>query len=173
MVNKCPIKLSSIKPVIIEKVEEKRPTSITHHEVINNSSFLKTTAITLTSAAGDITSDALAVSISDALSVKAPSVNLSTLIVDTTGANNIIVPANADKQTWVYVKHTGTTDGSTTTTQHVDVELTGDVAVGTLKAGEFFWFPFCGNGGSTGVQLQSVSGNVQVEYAYWSDSTAQ
>ena len=45
VVNKCPIKLSSIKPVIMEKVEDKRPNSITHHEVINNSSFLKITAI--------------------------------------------------------------------------------------------------------------------------------
>jgi len=128
---------------------------------------------TLTLTSTDATTDKLSLSITDTLTIKAPFVGPANVIVDTTGANNIIVPANADKQTWVYVKHTGTTDGSTTTTQHVDVELTGDVAVGTLKAGEFFWFPFCGNGGSTGVQLQSVSGNVQVEYAYWSDSTAQ
>ena len=132
-----------------------------------------TPTLTLTSAAGDITSDALAVSVTDALTVKAPSVNLSALVVDTTGANNIIVPANADKQTWVFVRHTGTTNGSTTTTNHCDVEITGDVAVGTLKPGEWFWFPFCGNGGSKGVQLQAVGSSVQVEYGYWSDSTAQ
>ena len=128
---------------------------------------------TLTLVSTDASSDILSFTITDQLTTKAPSVGLSTVIVDTTGANNIIVPANADKQTWVYVKHTGTTDGSSSTTAHVDVELTGDVAVGTLKPGEFFWFPFCGNGGSTGVQLQSVSGSIQVEYAYYSDSTAQ
>jgi hypothetical protein len=53
VVNKCPIKLSSIKPVIMEKVEEKRPNSITHHEVINNSFFLKITAIKSNNTADD------------------------------------------------------------------------------------------------------------------------
>ena len=128
---------------------------------------------TLTLSSSDATTDLLNFSIVDNLTVKAPSQGLSTTIVDTTGANNIIVPANADKQTWVFVRHTGTTDGSTTTAAHCDVELTGDVAVGTLKPGEFFFFPFCGNGGSTGVQLQSVSGSIQMEFGYWSDSTAQ
>tara|TARA_R110002012_G_scaffold14508_2_gene59737 strand:- start:273 stop:677 length:405 start_codon:yes stop_codon:yes gene_type:complete len=128
---------------------------------------------TLTLYSSDNTSDQLSFSISDQLTVVAPSVNLSNIIVDTTGANNIIVPANDNKQSWVYVKHTGTTDGSTTTAAHCDIEITGDVAVGTLKPGEFFWFPFCGNGASKGVQLQSVSGSIQMEYGYWSDSTAQ
>ena len=44
VVNKWPIRLSSINPVIIAKTEEKRAKSITHHEVINNSLFLKTIA---------------------------------------------------------------------------------------------------------------------------------
>ena len=118
-------------------------------------------------------SDTIDFSVTDSLTVKAPSRSLSTIIVDTTGANNIIVPANDNKQTWVFVRHTGTTDGSTGTAAHVDIELTGNVAIGTLKANEWFWFPHCGNGGSTGIQLQSVSGSVQVEYGYWSDSTAQ
>ena len=128
---------------------------------------------TLTLSSTDATVDALSFSITDSLTTKAPSQGLSTLVVDNTGANNIIVPANDNKQTWLFVRHTGTTDGSTTTVQHCDVELTGDVAVGTLKPGEFFWFPFCGNGSSVGVQLQSVSGSIQMEYGYWSDSTAQ
>ena len=128
---------------------------------------------TLTLSSLDATSDTLNFSISDELTTKAPSVSLSTVIVDNTGANNIIVPANDNKQTWLFVRHTGTTNGTTATTQHCDIELTGDVAIGTLKPGEFFWFPHCGNGGSTGIQLQSVSGSIQMEYGYWSDSTAQ
>ena len=118
-------------------------------------------------------SDTINFSVTDSLTVKAPSRSLSTIIADTTGANNIIVAANADKQTWVFVRHTGTSDGSSSTAAHVDIELTGDVAVGTLKANEWFFFPFCGNGGSTGVQLSAVGSVVQCEYAYWSDSTAQ
>ena len=128
---------------------------------------------TLTISSSDATSDMLSFSVVDNLTIKAPSQSLSQVVVDTTGANNIIVPANDNKQTWLYVKHTGTTDGSSSTIAHVDVELTGDVAVGTLKPNEFFWFPFCGNGSSVGVQLQAVSGSIQVEYGYWSDSTAQ
>ena len=118
-------------------------------------------------------SDEISFSVTDELTVKAPSSSLTTIIADTTGANNIIVAANADKQTWLFVRHTGTSDGSSTTSAHCDIELTGDVAVGTLKSGEWFFFPFCGNGGSTGVQLQAVGSAVQLEYAYWSDNTAQ
>ena len=73
----------------------------------------------------------------------------------------------------MFVRHTGTSDGSASTSAHCDIELTGDVAVGTLKSGEWFFFPFCGNGASVGVQLQAVGSAVQLEYAYWSDSTGQ
>ena len=118
-------------------------------------------------------SDVINFSVTDSLTVKAPSSSLTTIIADTTGANNIIVAANADKQTWLFVRHTGTSDGSASTSAHCDIELTGDVAVGTLKSGEWFFFPFCGNGASVGVQLQAVGSAVQCEYAYWSDSTAQ
>ena len=128
---------------------------------------------TLSLKSTDVFSDEINFSVTDSLTVKAPSLSLSTIVATTTGANNIIVPANADKQTWLFVRHTGTTDGTTSTVAHVDIELTGDVAVGTLKANEWLWFPFCGNGGSTGVQLSAVGSVVQCEYAYWSDSTAQ
>ena len=118
-------------------------------------------------------SDEISFSVTDSLTVKAPSSSLTTIIADTTGANNIIVAANDNKQTWLFVRHTGTSDGSASTSAHCDIELTGDVAVGTLKPGEWIFFPFCGNGGSVGVQLQAVGSAVQCEYAYWSDSTAQ
>jgi len=118
-------------------------------------------------------SDTINFSVTDELTVTAPSRSLSTIIADTTGANNIIVAANDNKQTWLFVRHTGTSDGSSTTSAHCDIELTGDVAVGTLKSGEWFFFPFCGNGASKGVQLQAVGSAVQLEYAYWSDSTGQ
>ena len=41
-------------------------------------------------------SDSLSLTATDTLVIKSPSVGLSRLIIDTTGANNIIVPANAD-----------------------------------------------------------------------------
>ena len=118
-------------------------------------------------------SDEISFSVTDSLTVTAPSSSLSTIVVDTTGANNIIVAANDNKQTWLFVRHTGTSDGSSSTSAHCDIEITGDVAVGTLKPNEWFFFPFCGNGASKGVQLQAVGSAVQCEYAYWSDSTGQ
>ena len=129
---------------------------------------------TLTLSSTDAFTDIENFSISDTLTTKAPSQSLSKIVVDTTGANNIIVTANDDKQTWVFIKHTGkAADGTTDTSNHCDVELTGDTAVGTLKPGEFCFFPFCGNGASVGVQLQAVSASVTMEYAFWSDNTAQ
>ena len=119
-------------------------------------------------------SDTVNFSVTDSLTVIAPSSSLSTIVVDTTGANNIIVAANDNKQTWVFIRHTGyAADGTTSTANHCDIEITGDVAAGTLKPGEFCFFPFCGNGASKGVQLQAVSASVTMEYAYWSDNTAQ
>ena len=129
---------------------------------------------TLTLNSTDAFSDVVNFSVTDTLTTKAPSQSLTKIVADTTGANNIIVTANDDKQTWVFIKHTGfAADGTTSTANHCDVELTGNTAVGTLKPGEFCFFPFCGNGSSVGVQLQAVSASVTMEYAYWSDSTAQ
>jgi len=129
---------------------------------------------TLTLKSTDAFSDVLNFTVTDDLITKAPSQSLSTIVVDTTGANNIIVTANDNKQSWVFIRHTGfAADGTTSTSNHCDVELTGNTAVGTLKPGEFCFFPFCGNGSSVGVQLQAVSASVTMEYAYWSDNTAQ
>jgi hypothetical protein len=113
-------------------------------------------------------SDTVNFSITDSLTVTAPAQSLSTIVVDTTGANNIIVPA-ADAKVYTFIRHTGTTDGSTGTSQLLKVETTGDVQFGSLKAGEFMFLPHY-SGGSTGVQLESASGSIQVEYAYWTVS---
>ena len=113
-------------------------------------------------------SDTINFSITDDLTVTAPAQSLSTIVVDTTGANNIIVPA-ANAKVYTFIRHTGTTDGSTGTSQLLKVETTGDVQFGSLKAEEFMFLPHY-SGGSTGVQLESASGNIQVEYAYWTVS---
>ena len=113
-------------------------------------------------------SNELNFSVTDSLTVTAPAQSLSTAIVTTTGANNIIVAA-ADAKVYTFIRHTGTTDGSTGTSQLLKVETTGDVQFGSLKAGEWMFLPHY-SGGSTGVQLESASGNIQVEYAYWTVS---
>ena len=121
---------------------------------------------TLTLTSSDVTSDELNFSVTDSLTVTAPSQSLSMEIVTTTGGNHIIVPA-ATAIAYLFVRHTGTTDGSTGTAQLLDIEDTADVAFARLGAGEWCFFPYNKAGGSVGVQLQSASGNIQAEYAFW------
>jgi len=110
-------------------------------------------------------SDVLNFSISDDLTTTATSQGLTTIGVTTTGANNIIQSATDGQTRYVFVKNTGTTDGSTGTSATVNVELTGDVVFGKLSSGEFCFLPVGGH--SAGVQLQSSSGTVQCEYAFF------
>ena len=122
-----------------------------------------TAKLTLTSS--DISSDSLNVAVTDALTVGFPANGVSQASVTTTGANNIIQPATDGQTYYVYVKHTGTSDGSASTTETLNLELTGDVVFGKLAAGEFCFLPVGGH--SLGVQLQASSGTIVAEYAYF------
>ena len=123
---------------------------------------------TLTLVSTDATSDKLSFSVTDSLTIKAPSHSLSTHIATATGGDNIIVPLTGGTITYFYCRHTGTTDGSTTTTQLVDVEETGDAAFARLGAGEWLFLPFCHHAGNVGIQFQVAhASNVQMEYAFW------
>ena len=123
---------------------------------------------TLTLASTDATSDTLSFSVADSLTVIAPSVGLSKINATSTGNASIIVPAGT-AVAYLYVKHTGTTDGSTATAQVVDLEITDDnTAFARLGAGEFLFMPFNHAGESVGVQLQvNHSSVVQMEYAFF------
>ena len=121
---------------------------------------------TLTITSPDASADeTLSLSVTDSLTTGQVFKGISRAIVSTTGANNIIQPATDGQTYYVYVKHTGTSDGSTAVTTTLNVELTGDVVFGKLAAGEFCFVPVGGH--SLGVQLQSSSGNIVAEYAYW------
>tara|TARA_R110000824_G_scaffold45326_1_gene131154 strand:- start:45 stop:437 length:393 start_codon:yes stop_codon:yes gene_type:complete len=112
-------------------------------------------------------SDEISFSVTDSLTVKAPSSSLSTIIADGTGANNIIVPAAVDI-VYLFVRHTGfAADGTTGSTVLVDVEETGDAAFARLGAGEWLFMPFNHHAGNVGIQLQSTGASVTLEYAYW------
>jgi len=125
-----------------------------------------TPKLTLTST--DATSDELKFTVTDSLTVTAPHNGLSQMIADQTGANNIVVPATGGTITYFYCRHTGTTDGVTTTAQLVDVEETGDAAFARLGAGEWLFLPFCHHGGDVGIQFQVAhASSVLMEYAYW------
>ena len=120
---------------------------------------------TLSLTSTDITSDLLSFSVTDSLSVTAPQIGLAKTSVSTTGANNIIQPATDGQTYYVYVKHTGVDASGTAVTTTLNIELTGDVIIGKLAAGEFMWMPVGGH--SLGVQLQASSGTIIAEYAYF------
>ena len=101
----------------------------------------------------------------DQLSVTAPHIGLAKIAVTTVGANNIIQPATDGQTYYVYVKHTGVDASGSTVTTTCNVELTGDVVIGKLAAGEFMFMPVGGH--SLGVQLQASSGTIVAEYAYF------
>ena len=122
-----------------------------------------TPTLTLTSA--DATTDQLSFSVTDSLSVTAPHIGLAKISVSTTGANNIIQPATDGQTYYVYVKHTGLDASGSAVTTTMNIELTGDVVIGKLAAGEFMWMPVGGH--SLGVQLQASSGTIVAEYAYF------
>ena len=128
-----------------------------------------TPTITLTST--DATIDQLAFSVTDSLSVTSPLQSMSKVIATGTGGDNIVVPLTGGTITYFYCRHTGTTDGTTATTQLVDVEETGDAAFARLGPGEFMFLPFCHHAGNVGIQFQVAhASNVQMEYAFWTKS---
>ena len=120
---------------------------------------------TLTLTSTDATSDQLAFSVTDSLSVTAPHIGLAKISVTTTGANNIIQPATDGQTYYVYVRHTGVDASGSDVTTTCNIELTGDVVIGKLAAGEFMFMPVGGH--SLGVQLQASSGTIVAEYAYF------
>ena len=122
---------------------------------------------TLTLTSTDATSDALSFSVTDSLTVAAPSRSLSLETVTATGGNHIIVPAGT-AVAYLFVRHSGTTDGSTSTAQMVDLENTDNEAFARLAAGEWLFMPFNHAGVSVGVQLQVAhASEVLCEYAFW------
>ena len=109
-------------------------------------------------------------SVSDELTIAAPLQGLSTVIATATGSGTIIKPADTSIS-YLYIKHTGTTNGSTATVRQVDVEFTTDEAIARLSADEFLFMPVHHAEANVGVQLHvqhsSSDDVVQMEYAWF------
>ena len=96
----------------------------------------------------------------------APAQSLSTVIAPASGVVEIVAASTAI--VYLFVRHTGTTDGSTGTAQLVDVEETGNAAFARLGAGEWLFMPFNHHAGNVGIQLHVQHASVvQMEFAYW------
>jgi hypothetical protein len=120
---------------------------------------------TLTLTSTDATTDQLAFSVTDSLSVKAPFVGLSKVTVTTAGASTIIVP-NLDATRYFYLKHTGVDSSGSTVTTDIKVEEADENWFSRLAPGEFLWVPLNADGGHL-IQLETTGGTIVAEYAYW------
>ena len=127
-----------------------------------------TTKLTLTSS--NATSDALNLNVTDTLTVTSPLQSTSTVVATATPGDTTIVPASTGIR-YLFVKHTGTTDGSTSTVRQVDVEFTTGEAIARLSAGEFLFMPVHHAEASVGVNLHvqhsDPSDVVQMEYSFF------
>jgi len=125
---------------------------------------------TLSLTSTDATTDQLSFSVTDSLSITTPLQSMSKVVATATGSATIIVPASTGIR-YLFVKHTGTTDGSTSTLRQVDVEFTTDEAIARLSAGEWLFMPVHHAEANVGVQLHvqhsSSDDVVQMEYGFW------
>ena len=121
---------------------------------------------TLSLVSTDATNDELNLTVTDDLTVVAPYTGVAKTSVSTTGANNIIQPATDGQTYYVYVKHTGVDANGAAVTTDLTVEDTDNVRFGKLGPGEFMLVPHS-KGAAKGVQLETSSGVIVAEYAYF------
>ena len=119
---------------------------------------------TLSLSSTDATSDALSFSVTDSLSVTAPSIGLSKITATTTATDSIIVPS-LDARRYLFAHNTGVDSSGSDTTSEVYIESELG-RIGKLDVDEFLFMPLDSNGVNK-IQLKATSGTVVVEYAYW------
>ena len=127
---------------------------------------------TLTSAAasGGISEDAaLALSVSDELTVTDPSITHGKVACTTTGNETIILP-DLDTTRYVYIKNTGLDASDETTTATIKVEIANNTRIINLDTDEFCFFPHKTEA-SGGIRLEASANTVIAEYGYWTKVT--
>jgi hypothetical protein len=103
----------------------------------------------------DTTTDTLSLTVTDSLTVTAPSIDTARVTL-TTNDTDIVSTSNASI-TYLYAKNTDDT-------QVIIVETGGGHAFADLNPGEFCFFPIKG---TKGVRASSASGTAVLEYGYW------
>ena len=110
---------------------------------------------TLTLVSADATTDALSISVTDSLSVTAPSIGISRVTVATDAATQLL--ASSDGAAYLYIKNMDTTN-------HVVLKNDAGNTFGRLSAEEFAFLPIETN---EGCEVQASGSPCVVEYAYW------
>ena len=112
---------------------------------------------TLTLASTDASADALSFSVTDSLTVGAPSAGISRISLVGDAAATAIFTDNATT-TYVYVKNTDSTN-------HIKLYTDTDRLFGILWPGEFSFFAIID---AEGLKASANNADCVLEYAYWS-----
>jgi hypothetical protein len=114
---------------------------------------------TLTLSSTDATSDPLSFSVTDSLTVGAPTVSLSRVDVLHTGSGTeIITAAASNPHTYFYAKNIDSTN-------YIICRTAGGTEWGRLAPGEFMLMAVAA---TVGIEFLAVNATCEVEYAYWS-----
>ncbi len=111
---------------------------------------------TLTLTSSDATSDSLALSVTDSLTVTAPAVGISRLTITTADDQELVDEATSGVF-YFYAKNMDTTN-------FVILQTTASVQYARLSPGEFCFFPV--NDGN-GLEARADTASCVLEYAYW------
>ena len=123
---------------------------------------------TLTLTSSDTSNDALALTVTDSLTVTQPQIGPSRKATNASGGAKIDIAETTSANKYVYIKHTGKQeDGSTATTNTLVVYINDGSSrdVFRLEAGEFAFFPLLAAN-----KVEVISGDTEqilVEYAYY------
>jgi len=121
---------------------------------------MATLTVGLTLSSSDDSADVLSLSLSDSLTVGAPSIGVSRVSVATTGQENILTTAGNTGISYVYVRNTDTTN-------IIVLKADDGTAVMDLSPGEFAFLPLKGG---VGLEATADTAACVLEYAYWSKS---
>ena len=124
---------------------------------------------TLSLSSSDASTDALNITVMDALSIGAPSIGLSRVALAANGGSDTAIkPAGSAGNHWLFVKHTGLQgDGTTTATNAVVLKLSS-ASLSVLQPGEWSFFNVINSGVINAIS--SSSETLLLEYAYWTNA---
>ena len=111
---------------------------------------------TLTLTSSDATSDSLALSVTDSLTVTDPAVGISRITI-TTADNQELVDEATSGVFYFYAKNMDSTN-------FVILQTTASVQYARLSPGEFCFFPV---NDSNGLEARADTASCVLEYAYW------
>jgi len=112
-----------------------------------------------------ISDEALSLSVTDSLTIGAPSIGVSLVAIAAGGGSDTTLVASSVGNKYVYIKHTGVqSDGTIATNNEVVIDF-GTTDSIRLSSKEFAWFPAKENTAITAVSNHTST--ILVEYAYW------